>query len=189
MIISLSGPSGIGKGFIKERILKLHPYIEELKWFTTRQLRPNEQGGNRTHVSLLEFNRLVESGEVALTQDLYGHRYGIKREDMCSHRGIKLTELHPYNLEEALRINPSIITIGFVTSDVSLLYKRLAVVRKTESVAEIEKRVAIAGAEVETMLRQKSLFNLVIEVTEIGEASVLNQVLEVLTPHLIKNGE
>lgn len=189
MIISLSGPSGIGKGFTKEHLLRCYPHIEELVWFTTRPLRPNEQGGNRTSVSSSEFDKLAKSGELTLVQDLYGHRYGLNKEDLLPCLGTKLTELHPDNLREAFRINPAILAIGFVTFDLSLLNKRLSVVRKTESVAEIEQRITIAKIEIETILLQRAMFTSVIEVTETGEASVLNQVLEVLKPHLKKKGE
>ena len=188
MIISLSGPSGIGKGFIKERLLQLYPHIQELAWFTTRPLRSNEQGGNRIHVSLSEFNHLVGFGKLVLVQDLFGHRYGLRKEDLLPSSDIKLTELHSDNLLEAIRINPAISAIGLVTFDLSLLHKRLSVVRKTESLAEIEKRVATAKSEIETILQQRSLFVSVIEVTEAGEAFVLNEVLAVLTSHLTKKG-
>lgn len=188
MIISLSGPSGIGKGFIKERLLQLYPHIQELAWLTTRPLRSNEQGGNRIHVSLPEFSQLAEFGEIVLVQDLYGHRYGLRKEDLLPSSDTKLTELHPDNLLEAIRINPTIFSIGFVTFDLSLLHKRLSVVRKTESLAEIEKRVATAESEIKTILQQRSLFVSVIEVTEAGEVLVLDQVLTVLTSHLTKKG-
>lgn len=186
MIISLSGPSGIGKGFIKERLLQLYPHIQELAWFTTRPLRPNEQGGNRIPVSLFEFSRMVELGELALVQDLFDHRYGLKKEDLLPSSSIKLTEVHPNNLLEALKINPAIIAIGFVTFDFSLLRKRLSVVRRTESQAEIEKRVTTAKSEVEKILQQRSLFTSVIEVTEVGESLVLDEVRAVLTSHLTR---
>ena len=188
MIISLSGPSGIGKGFIKEQLLQLYPHIQELAWFTTRSLRTNEQGGNRIHVSLPEFNQLTEFGELVLVQDLFGHRYGLRKKDLLPSSNTKLTELHPDNLLEALRINPAIFAIGLVTFDLSLLHKRLSVLRKTESSAEIEKRVAMAENEIETILQRRSLFISVIEVTEAGESLVLNQVLAVLTSHLTKKG-
>lgn len=184
MIVFLSGPSGIGKGFIKERLLQLYPQIQELAWLTTRTLRPNEQDGNRVHASLPEFNQLAGSGKLVLVQELFGHRYGLRKEDLFPCSDIKLSELHPDNLLEALRINPAIFVIGLVTLDLSLLYKRLSVLRKTESSAEIEKRVATAKSEIETILRRKSLFASVIEVTEAGEALVLDEVCAVLTSRL-----
>jgi len=65
MIIALNGPSGIGKGFIKECLLRTYPHIQELAWFTTRPLRPNERsGGNRIRVTVSEFNRMADVGEL-----------------------------------------------------------------------------------------------------------------------------
>lgn len=189
MVISLSGPSGIGKSFIKERLLGVYPYIEELVWFTTRPIRPNEQHSNRIHVSLSDFNCLVESGRLVLVQNLYGYRYGIKEKDLLSSPRVRLTEVHPDNLKEALKINPAILAIGFITIDLSLLYERLSVLRNTESAAEIEQRIALAKGEIETILRQKSLFVSVIEVTKASETLVFDQVLAVLTPHLKEKGE
>jgi len=186
MIIALSGPSGIGKGFIGERLLQFYPHIQELAWFTTRPLRTNEQGGNRIHVSLPEFNRMVGFGELVLVQDLFGHRYGLRKEDLLPGLDTKLTELHPDNLLEALGINPAIFAIGLVTFDLSLLHRRLSVVRKTESPAEIEKRVATAKSEIETILQWRSLFASVIEVTEARESSMMDEVRAVLTPHLTR---
>lgn len=42
MLIALSGPSGIGKGFIKEKLLREYPDIKEIQWITTRKLRSTE---------------------------------------------------------------------------------------------------------------------------------------------------
>lgn len=190
MIISFSGPSGIGKGFIKELLLELYPEIQELTWYTTRNLRPNEQGGNRIQVSLPEFNQLVELGNLVLVQkNLFGHCYGLKKEDLETSSDIKLTELHPSNIVEALRINPAIFTIGFVTSDLSLLRKRLAVVRKTESEAEIEKRVTNAKSEIGTILQYRSLYASVIEITEADEDFVFDKVHAILQPQIKLKGE
>jgi guanylate kinase len=186
MIISLSGPSGIGKGFVREQLLRAYPCIQELLWFTTRPLRLTEQQhSNRIHVSLSEFNKLAESGQLVLVQDLYGHRYGLKKEDLLPGPNVRLTELHPVNVEEALRINPEVLAIGFITSDFSMLRERL-VLRKTESATEIEQRITSAQIEIETILRQKALFAAVIEVAKDSEVFVFGRVLTVLTPHLKK---
>ncbi len=178
MIISLSGPSGIGKGFVKERLLQVYPYIEELTWITTRPLRPDEKHGNRIHVSITEFSQLVASYKLVLVQDLYGHRYGLKKEDLLPSQCVRLTELHPDNLLEAFKINPTILAIGFVTSNLLLLHKRLSVLRNTESAAEIEQRIAVAKIEIKTILRQKSLFAAVIEVTKASETLVFNHIID-----------
>lgn len=187
MIIAFSGPSGIGKGYIKEQLLRLYPNIRELTWFTTRPLRLNEQdGGNRIHVPVSEFNRMADASELVLVQNLFGHRYGLRVEDLLPTQDIRLTELHPDNMSEALKINQEIIAIGFVTFEIPLLRKRLTVVRKTESPAEIEQRVATAKGEIETLVRLRSILTSVIEITEASEHLVFNEVLKILNQHLKK---
>lgn len=188
MIIAISGPSGIGKGFIKEKLLQVYPFIEEVAWLTTRSLRPNEQSSNRIHVSLSEFNKLVKSGKLVLMQNLYGHHYGLREDDLLPSSRIRLTELHPDNLKKALKINPKILTIGFITLDLSLLHERLSILRNTETTAEINQRITMAKIETEAIMRQKSLFTSVIEVTRASEALILDQVLAFLTPRLQEKG-
>ncbi len=188
MIIAFSGSSGIGKGFVRERLLRIYPHINELAWFTTRFSRPNEKQGNRIHVSSSEFDKLFEAGDLVLVQNLYSYRYGLKRESLLSSRDIRLTELHPANLKEALGINPAIVTIGFVTSDFSLLYERLSLVRNTESAAEIEQRISAAKIEIESILRQKELFTSIIQVNKASESLIVEQVLAILTPYFEKEG-
>jgi len=189
MIIALSGPSGIGKGYIKERLLATFPFLEELRWFTTRQLRSNERCGNRISVTVSKFNELADAGDLVLVQDLYGYRYGLSRADLLPSSRVRVTEFHPDNVAEALKINPAIVVVGLVTHDISLLRKRLSVVRNTESASEIEKRITSAESEIRTILRHKRLFASVIEVSEISEASIFEQVLAILSPYLKQKGE
>ncbi|MFA6177875.1 MAG: hypothetical protein WC694_03230 [Candidatus Paceibacterota bacterium] len=190
MIISLSGPSGIGKGFIKEQLLQLYPQIQELAWFTTRPLRSNEhQSGNRIHTPLPEFNQMAKFGKLVLIQNLFGHYYGLKKEDLLPSSDIKLTEVHPDNMLEAKRINPEIFAIGFVTFDHSLLHKRLSILRKTESSEEIQKRVAMAASEIKTILKRRSLFASVIEITETEEDQVFGKVHVILQSQIKQRGE
>lgn len=189
MIIALSGPSGIGKEYIKERILTTFPFLQELNWFTTRQLRTNEACSNRTSITTSEFNKLMNANKLVLVQNLYGYLYGLKRVDLLPTPHIRLTELHPNNIAEALKINPAIVVIGLITHDLSLLRKRLSVIRNTESKSEVEKRVMAAETEIRTILRHKQLFASVIEVSEISEASISEQVLTILSPYLKKKGE
>ncbi len=189
MIISLSGPSGIGKGFIKKELLKLYPSMKEILWFTTRSYRPEEQNSNRISVLPSEFDRLVKSKKLTLVQNLYGHRYGLKKEELLPDDSIKITELHSSNLRKALKINPSILCIGLVTLDFSLLRKRLSIVRKTESLVEIEQRIKSAKTEIKTILKQKNLFIKIVKITENAEDLVLKEIIKILDLHLKNEGE
>lgn len=191
MIISLGGPSGVGKGYIKERLLSLYPHIEEMAWLTTRPLRPKELigTGNRISIPLSEFNRLNGLGELVLVQNLFGHFYGLRKVDLLPSSAIKITEVHPDNMVEACKVNAEIIAIGLVTSDLSFLRKRLTLVRKTESEAEIEERVIKAKSEIETILQQKHLYASVIEITEAEEDQVFEKVHAILQSEIETKGE
>ena len=78
MIIALSGPSGIGKGYFKDAIISKHPEVREIVWYTTRALRPNEK--NRQSISEEEFCSMIASGELVLIQEVFDHYYGVKKQ-------------------------------------------------------------------------------------------------------------
>lgn len=188
MIISLSGPSGVGKAFVKERLLMRFPAISEIPWFTTRLLRSDELGGNRVSLPPSAFGERERTGDLILVQDLYGHRYGLSRNALLPSLGVRLIELHPDNLRQALDINPDILTIGLVVFDLSLLRERLST-RKTEGQSEIEQRIAAAEQEVRSILGQREIFTSVIEVSRESEATVFDQVLAVVSSQLQEKGE
>ena len=170
MIIALSGPSGIGKGYIKEALKKVCSDIQEIIWYTTRDLRPDElMNSNRKHISETEFEEMQANNELALTQGMFGHRYTIRKQDLLPRSGIILTEIHPYVIKEARDINPDIITFGLVTDDYELLRDRLANRRKTESSDEIEKRVLSAKTEIEAIRKNLEFYNEIISVARDNE--------------------
>ena len=185
MIISLSGPSGIGKGYVKVRLLQSFPAMKELAWLTTRPLRQNESG-NRVSVPQAEFDELASAGELVLVQSLYGHRYGLRKQDLLSAPGVFITELHPDNIQSALAINPDIFAVGLITFDYDFLRRRLSEIRMTESEGEISQRVNAARLEVRTILQLESLFEAIIQVTEVHEFLTFNYVFAVLAPHIEK---
>lgn len=182
MLIAMSGPSGIGKGFVKERLLAKYPFIQEPVWLTTRPLRPNER--NRKSVTAAEFSELANDGRLALIREIYGHRYALAQESLLPCSQIVLTEIHPDNVREALALNSDIFIIGLVTTDLSLLYERLTIIRKTESSEEILRRMQAAQREMAVIEENRALFQLVLEITRAAENSVFDAVHMVLEPYL-----
>jgi len=190
MLIAFTGPSGIGKGFVKEKLLQSYSFIKELVWFTTRELRPNEQKSNRIVLLEEEFNDLVISNKLVLVQnDLFGHSYGISKDDLLPNSCVNLTEIHIDNVKQALEINPDILLIGFITHDFSILRSRLSLIRKTESSMEIEKRIFSAQIEVEIILSNKNLFTSIIEVNKYTENMISEKVMTILANNFKKMEE
>lgn len=185
MIIVLSGPSGIGKGYIKESLRGKYPYIEELVWYTTRDLRPNElTNSNRKHLSEKEFEKMMEKGEMALVQGIFGHRYAVRRQDLLPCEGVFLTEIHPFAIEEAKIINPNIITIGLVTDDYDLLRERMVDRRKTESLDEVERRIQAAKDEVNAIRDKAQFYDSFITIKRDNESQIATIAQELFSKYI-----
>lgn len=180
MHIALSGPSGIGKGFVQERILQTYPSMQELRWSTTRPPRTTVPDANRVHVSVDTFTQLARSGDLVLVRKIFGHHYGLARRDLAPCDGLYLTEVHPDNLQEARKVNPSLIVIGLMTSEPALLRHRLAEVRRTEHPEEIEMRLAESTREMQAMCDQRALYTALIDVTFASQVHVVPDVLAII---------
>lgn len=78
-ITVLSGPAGVGKGTILERVLSRMPELEIGVSWTTREARPGDVGGVKKYkyVTRAEFMAAVERGEFVewneYADNLYGH--------------------------------------------------------------------------------------------------------------------
>lgn len=186
MIIALSGPSGIGKGFMKESILANRPDISELVWYTTRALRPNE--ANRKSISEDEFAQLVAAGKLALVQGMFGHRYGIAIDELCGKTGVCLTEIHPFAVAEARQINPKIKMVGLITEDLTLLRERLLLKRKTEDPEEVELRLKAAVDEMKAIKANSSMFERIVSVSRENESQI-SDIAQEIVMDFMKEGE
>lgn len=82
LLIIMSGPSGVGKGTIREELMKQ----TDLNLFysvsmTTRSMRPGEQDGREYYfVSREEFDRNIESGNLLEWAEFVGNRYGTPKD-------------------------------------------------------------------------------------------------------------
>ncbi len=64
MLLVVSGPSGVGKGTVIERLLERQPEVVKSVSCTTREARPGEEDGrDYRFVTAAEFARMVEAGE------------------------------------------------------------------------------------------------------------------------------
>lgn len=191
MIISLTGPSGIGKGYMRERIKKEWPVIKELTWITTRLLRPEElnENSNRRSISTEEFDALQNSNQLVLSQQLYGHRYGLNKSDLLQQKGIfYLTEFHIANLLKVNEWGFDIFSIALVPSSISFLQERLEKYRATETPKEIARRLKSAQEELEHIRACLSVFSLLVQISKDNENSIASVVIEALNP-IVNSGE
>ena len=82
LLIIMSGPSGVGKGTIREKAME----DKSLNLFysismTTRNPRPGEQNGREYYfVSKEEFQRNIENGNLLEWAEFVGNRYGTPKD-------------------------------------------------------------------------------------------------------------
>ncbi len=82
MILSITGPSGVGKTTLMHNLLKALPHATPLKSYTTRTPRPSDEPGEYEYVSLEEFERMEQAGEFLWTASAYVNRYGTRKADI-----------------------------------------------------------------------------------------------------------
>jgi guanylate kinase len=79
-LIVISGPSGVGKDTIIERMRLAHPEYAFIVTATTRLRRPGEiEGVHYYFMSPEQFLTLREQGEFLESAEVYGHLYGVPR--------------------------------------------------------------------------------------------------------------
>jgi len=85
LLIVLTGPSGTGKGSLREAVLRRRPDLVYCVSATTRPPRPGEVDG--VHYFFLdpaEFRAGLEAGRFVEWAEVYGHLYGTPGEPMNS---------------------------------------------------------------------------------------------------------
>ena len=83
MIVVLSGPSGVGKDAILERMAELkYPYHFVIT-ATTREPRQGEVDGvNHYFVDRERFQKLIDSNELLEHAEVYGNMYGVPKQQV-----------------------------------------------------------------------------------------------------------
>ena len=82
-VFVITGPSGVGKGTLIERLLERITELELSISATTREPRPGEVDGRDYHfLAPDEFDRRVEAGDFLEHATYSGNRYGTLREEV-----------------------------------------------------------------------------------------------------------
>ncbi len=82
----VTGPSGVGKTAVVERVLPLIPNAHRLVTCTTRGLREGEiDGVDYNFLTRDVFQGLIDRGEMVEWDEHYGNLYGIRKADVERH--------------------------------------------------------------------------------------------------------
>jgi len=175
-LITLTGPSGVGKGYLK-KCLKAYFELEEPSVYTTRQKRKEDEKGERMFLAKEEFSRKLANKELIFVNEFYGNLYGFALNAFrnVKDRGV-ITEIHIDNVEEFRKKYPKAVMVALLTDDIGFLEYRLK--ERAESSEELGKRLKEARDELKKSKSMKDKFDFIYNVNYRNEDKIVNTVIK-----------
>lgn len=171
MIIGLTGPSGVGKGFIKEHLRNHYPEMSELTVLTTRLRRTSDGKDRETDVPVAIFLQRENSGEIIFAHQPFGANgdwYGfvaVEIDRATDPHTLVLTEIHVDNVPSfKKRYGDNVVIVG-LRADKRYLEDNLEL-RDTEMSEQRRVRLDLADQEG-------------IKITQLFEAGVIDALIDV----------
>ena len=154
LLIVVSGPSGVGKDSIVQRMIERGFPFHFVVTATTREKRPNEvHGKDYWFVSKDEFARMIEENELIEYAIVYGDYKGIPkaqvREALASGKDVVM-RLDVQGAESVRKLAPEALLIFITCESEEELEHRLRE-RKTESADSLSLRIATARKELQRL--------------------------------------
>jgi guanylate kinase len=152
LLIVISGPSGVGKDSIVQRMMERGFPFHFVVTATTREKRANEiHGKDYLFVSKDEFARMIEEDELIEYAIVYGDYKGIPkaqvREALASGKDVVM-RLDVQGAESVRKLSQDALLI-FITCDSEEELEHRLRERKTESADSLSLRIATARKELQ----------------------------------------
>jgi guanylate kinase len=150
LLIVISGPSGVGKDTVIQRMKELGLPFNFVVTATTRPPRPEEQHGvDYIFVSHNEFARMIEHDEMLEYAIVYNDYKGIPRDQvrraLASNQDV-IMRVDVQGAATIRKLSPEALLIFLTTEDEDELVRRLSA-RKTETREGLNLRIATARQE------------------------------------------
>jgi guanylate kinase len=153
LLIILSGPSGVGKGTIRKRIMQ-DPSLNLIYSvsMTTRAMRPGEvDGKDYFFVNQSTFQKAIQENQLLEWAEFVGNRYGTPKAEIQKLRQAGKNVLLEIEINGAKQVmakatEPGLVTIFLMPPSFEALEARIRK-RKTESEMIIQERLAKARRE------------------------------------------
>lgn len=167
----LSGPSGVGKGTLRDRIMESLPNLVYSISCTTRKPRPEEKDGEDYHfISDREFEQRVKRGFFLEHAIVHNARYGTLRDDVEKELQAGHDVLMEIDVQGALHVRramPECVLIFVAPPSLEVLEARLRA-RGTEDERALQLRLKDAAWE----MKQTKYYDYVIVNDKVEEAAL-----------------
>jgi len=151
-VFIISGPSGVGKDAVIERLKESEVDTHFAITATTRQQREGEVDGQHYYfVSAETFAEWVANDQLLEHASVYENRYGVPRDPVVAalRRGQDVIVKIDVQGAAAIRtLVPEAVSIFLAPESMERLHARLSA-RKTDDVGQLARRFAEAGIELE----------------------------------------
>jgi guanylate kinase len=151
LLLVISGPSGVGKTSVVERVLAGDPAVRLSLSVTTRAPRAGEVAGqDYTFVSREEFARKVDERAFLESAEVHGERYGTPRAPLERYLREGFDVLLEIDVQGAMQVKralPDACLIFLLPPSWEVLGARLRS-RRRDSEEEVERRLAQAAVEI-----------------------------------------
>lgn len=153
LLIIISGPSGVGKDAILNRMKEMGlPYHYSVT-ATSRPQRPGEIEGVDYHfIDRAEFEKMIANREFLEWANVYGNLYGVLRktvkEALLDGKDV-IVKVDVQGANTIKRLEPEAVSI-FITPPTMKELERRLVARKTETESNLERRLKTAREEMQS---------------------------------------
>ncbi len=152
LLVVLSGPSGVGKDAVLERMKRLGSPYHFAVTATTRPMRDGEREGEPYHfVARAEFERMIANSELLEWAEVYGNLYGVPRaqvERALSEGRDVLVKVDVQGAKTIRSLIPDALLVFLAPPSLDELARRLTS-RGTEAEESLRRRLREAEAEME----------------------------------------
>ncbi len=154
LLIVLSGPSGVGKDVVLNKIKEPDSHIGFVTTITTRPKRPHERDNiDYEFVSLDKFQEMIKNNELLEHANVYGNWYGVPKEKIRRILEKGQDVMVKVDVQGAASIKnllPDAVFIFLMPPSIEELIQRLKK-RSTESSVDLELRLNTAEKEIEQL--------------------------------------
>lgn len=150
LLVVISGPSGVGKDTVVQRMTKVSKPFHFIVTATTRAMRSGEQHGvDYFFYSKDEFARMIEEDELLEYAIVYNDFKGIPKQQVRDALASGMDVVMRLDVQGAATVRklyPGVVSIFLTTQDEDELVRRLKA-RKSENPEDLNLRIATARQE------------------------------------------